>query len=72
VQVGKRGEFLAILLVEERIGENGVLRQFSEADVAAHVFQIGAIILAHEEDSHDRNSFVTAESGVSTSLFAFF
>ena len=50
VEVGKAGKpVVAALLVGERIGENGVLRQFSEADVAAHVFQVGAIILAHEE-----------------------
>ena len=50
VQVGECGEFFAGLLVGQRIGENCVLRQFGEANVGRHVVEIGAIVLAHEEE----------------------
>ena len=50
VQVGEGGELFAGLLVGQRIGEDGVLRQIGEADVGGHVVEIGAIVLAHEEE----------------------
>jgi hypothetical protein len=37
VKVGERRELLACLLVGERIGEDRVLGQLGEADVARHV-----------------------------------
>lgn len=50
VQVGEGGIFLAALLVRQRIGEDRVLRHIREADVARRVVEIGAVVLAHEEE----------------------
>ncbi len=50
VQVCERRTILARLLIRERIRKNGVFRQFGQADVARHIVQIGAVVLAHEEE----------------------
>ncbi len=50
VKVGEGGEFLASLLIRERVGKDRVLGQFGEADVAGHVVEIGAVVLPHEEE----------------------
>lgn len=50
VQVREGGELFAALLVGQRIGEDGVFRELGQTDVARHVVEIGAIVLAHEEE----------------------
>ena len=50
VQVGEGGELFPALLVGERIREDGVLGHFGEVDVAAHVVEVGAVVLPHEEE----------------------
>ena len=50
VEVGEGGELLPVLLVGERIREDGVPGHFGEADVAGHVVEIGAVVLPHEEE----------------------
>ena len=42
-----------------------MLRQFGQADVARHVFQVGAIVLAHEEEL----ARVAENGGANAALF---
>ncbi len=41
--------YFAALLVGERVAEDGVLGQLGEAEVVGHVFEVGSVVLAHEE-----------------------
>ena len=49
VQIGERRILLAGLMVGQRVIHDGVLRHFGQRDVLAHVLQVGAVVLAHDE-----------------------
>lgn len=49
VQVRERRILLAGLVVGQRVIHDRVLRDFRQRDVVAHVVQVRAIVLAHDE-----------------------
>jgi hypothetical protein len=49
VEIGERRILLPALVVGQRIIHDGVLRHFGQRDVLAHVVQIRAVVLAHDE-----------------------
>ena len=49
VQVGERRILLAGLMVGQRIVHDRVLRHFGQRDVLAHVLQVQAVVLPHDE-----------------------
>ena len=49
VQISERRILLAGLMVGQRIIHDRVLGHFGQRDVLAHVIQIGAVVLAHDE-----------------------
>ncbi len=49
VEIGERRVFLTGLMVRQRVIHDGVLCHLGQRDVLAHVIQIGAVVLAHDE-----------------------
>ena len=50
VEVGERRILLAGLVVGQRVIHDRVLRDFRQRDVLAHVVQVRAVVLAHDEE----------------------
>ena len=65
MQIGKGAEFLAGLMVGQRIIHNGVLGDVRQRDVVRHVLQVRPVALAHEK----KLAAVAKNSGANAGLF---